>query len=328
MQPGKHTQLLKRRHHSGEELAIPVATIQGTRDGPTFAVTSGMHAGEYAGVLAAIRLIQEVQPEQLAGRLIVVPVISTRAFMMRSMQLSPVDEKEVHFQTPGNPCGTYSELLIDVLYGIVKEASYLIDMHSGEFAQALLPWVPAPMVGRPAVRRASHLLAQSFDVQYLDLRTDQSTVPAFARFLAEGGIANVWTEIGKNGLPDPRAVDTQFNGCLNALRAVGMLLGQKPTVYRHKYLGQRHTTVVARQSGIWYPAVKEGQIVSKGQHLGELRDYFGGLLERYEAPYDAVVLYYWSSPAINVERRPHGYDWHSGLVRLAGLPTDGPNVTF
>ncbi len=68
--------------------------------------------------------------------------------------------------------------------------------------------------------------------------------------------------------------------------------------------------------------------MAKGQPLGELRDYFGVLLERYEAPYDAIVLYYWSSPAINVERRPHGYDWHSGLVRLAGLPTDEPHVTF
>ena len=85
---------------------------------------------------------------------------------------------------------------------------------------------------------------------------------------------------------------------------------------------------MAQQSGIWYPAIKEGQGVAKGQPLGELRDYFGVLLERYEAPYDAIVLYYWSSPAINVERRPHGYDWHSGLVRLAGLPTDEPHVTF
>jgi predicted deacylase len=327
--PGqKRTELVRKLHHSGEELVIPVATIEGTRPGPTFAITAGMHAGEYAGILAASRLIQGLEPDQLAGRVIIVPVVSTRAFMMRSMQLSPVDEKEIHFQVPGNPGGTYSELLIDELYRVVQGADYLIDMHAGEFAQALFPWVVVPMLGDGEMQRKAHQLAQGFDVQYLDLRADPSKVPAFCAFLAERGTVNIYAEVGKNGIPQARDVDTQYNGCLNALRAVGMLPGQKPQAFKHRYLGQTHYTVVAQQSGVWYPAIKEGEIVRKGQRLGELRDYFGNLLERYEAPFDGIVLYYWSSPAINAERRPHGYDWHSGLVRLAGLPTDEPNVAL
>lgn len=320
----KRTELVRRTHHSGEELTIPVAWIEGTRPGPTFAITSGMHAGEYAGVLAAIKLIQEINPAEVAGRVIVIPVISTRAFMMRSMQLSPVDEKEVHFQVPGNPGGTYSELLIDVLYELVREADYLIDMHAGEFAQSLLPWVPVPYVGPEGVRSRALQIARGFEVPYLDLRTDPGMIPAFARFLLERGIANVWTEIGQNGLPDPEAIRLQCEGCLRALRSVGILPGAPAPTFRHRYVGQRHYTVVANRSGIWYPAVTAGEIVAEGQVLGELRDYFGNVLERYTAPFDGIVLYYWSSPAINAERRPHGYNWHSGLVRLGGLPTDEP----
>ncbi len=88
--PGDETETFRSTHRSGESVEIPVACITGSTPGPTFAVTSGMHAGEYAGILAAQRLIREVKPEQLSGRLIVVPVISTRAFLMRYMQLSPV----------------------------------------------------------------------------------------------------------------------------------------------------------------------------------------------------------------------------------------------
>jgi predicted deacylase len=44
-------------------------------------VMSGMHAGEYSGILAAQKLISEVNPEELSGTLLVIPVISTRAFM-------------------------------------------------------------------------------------------------------------------------------------------------------------------------------------------------------------------------------------------------------
>ena len=56
-----------------------------------------------------------------------------------------------------------------------------------------------------------------------------------------------------------------------------------------------------------------------GALLGTLTDYFGNVIEEYRAPERSMVLYYWSSPAINAERRPHGYDWHSGLVRLSAL---------
>src|SRR5437773_9768743 len=114
----KRREMVRVMHHSGEEVTIPVGTLVGAHPGPTFAVTAGMHAGEYCGVLAAIRLFQEVDPAHLSGTLLVVPVISTKAFMLRNMQLSPVDEKELHYQVPGNPQGTYSELHIDVLYDI------------------------------------------------------------------------------------------------------------------------------------------------------------------------------------------------------------------
>lgn len=325
---GIYRELVRKRHSSGEEMTIPVAVIEGNWPGPTLAVTAGMHAGEYDGVLAAGRLIQTIDPAELSGRLIVVPVISTRAFMMRSMQLSPVDEKELHFQRPGHPGGTYSELLIDRLYRVISEANYVIDLHGGEFVQSLTPWVPVPIAANPRLASAALRLARGFNVRYLDLRTEVTTIPSYARFLAEQGIANIWTEIGQNGLVDPVCTDLQYEGCRNALRAVGMLPGQPDVRVRHRYLGQRHHTVVAEQSGLWFPAIEAGQIVHEGDVLGELRDYFGDRLTRYYAPFDGIVLYYWTSPAINVERQPHGYNWHACLVRLAGLPTDEPNVAL
>src|SRR5215469_17091880 len=108
-------------NHRDGEIEIPVAVLTGARDGPTLAVITGMHGGEYSGPLAAMRLIQECNPDDLAGRLIIIPVLSTRAFMMRSMQLSPVDEHEVHYLWPGHPEGTYSEALIDLVYAKITD---------------------------------------------------------------------------------------------------------------------------------------------------------------------------------------------------------------
>ena len=76
--PGIEKRLVSIAHHTGETVEMPVAVITGARTGPTFAITAGMHGGEYSAVLAAQRVIQQVRPDELSGRLIVVPVISTR----------------------------------------------------------------------------------------------------------------------------------------------------------------------------------------------------------------------------------------------------------
>ena len=86
-----------------------------------------------------------------------------------------------------------------------------------------------------------------------------------------------------------------------------------------KSLKGRGYQINARTSGVWRPAITEGEIVEAGALLGTLIDYFGNVLEEYRAPERSLVLCHWNSPAINAERRPRGYDWHNGLVRLMEL---------
>lgn len=315
---GRQEVIVTRQHHSGEMIEIPVACITGAEPGPTFVVMSGMHAGEYSGILAAQRLIGEVDPDDLKGRLIVIPVISTRAFMERNMQLNPVDQKEVHFQSPGNPGGTYSECLVDTLFKLVKDASYLIDSHAGEMAQALLPWVPIPMTGPPLVQESAYNLALGFDVPYIEPRRDPQTIPALCLALIEAGVANIWVECGKQGVPSEKDTRVHFDGYIAALRTVGMLEGP-PERPAQEILKGRGKQVNASQSGIWHPLVREGDIVEPGQLLGRLTDYFGNVREDFHAEARSMVLYYWSNPAINADRTPHGYNWHNGLIRLIEL---------
>ena len=316
--PGLTTTVVERVHHSGERVEIPVAQVTGSSPGPTFAVMSGMHAGEYAGILAAQRLIQRIRPQELSGTLIVVPVISTRAFMMRYMQLSPVDDREVHFHLPGSPEGSYTELLVDCLFDIVGKADYLTDLHAGEFAQALHPWVPVPMVGPAELQEKSRSLALGFRVPHRELRTDTESIPPLCVALANNGVANIWVECGKNGIPTPGDVAVHYDGVIAGLQTVGMLPGEPARPAQTVLKGRRYQ-ITAERSGVWHPVVKEGDVVEGGQLLGELTDYFGATIEQYYAPCRSLVLYYWTSSAINHERRPHGYDWHSRLVSLISL---------
>lgn len=306
--------------HRDGSLEFPLADIRGARDGPTVAIITGMHGGEYSGPLAAIRLIQQTDPDALAGRLLIVPVLSTRAFMLRTMQLSPVDEREMHYIWPGNPAGTYSEALIDLVFGVVKDADYLLDMHSGEMAQALEPYVCVPWVTDGPVWDASLMLAQCFDVPFVDRRALADTPLALPKVLLDRGIPNVWTEIGRNGLTDPRYTSLQYDGLVNLLRRLRMLAGE-PRPFAPRVVGPRHWTVYAERSGVWHPAVGPYDHVTAGQDLGVLTDYFGQVLEVFASPADALVEYIASSPAINAARQPHGYAWHQLLVQLAEDPS-------
>jgi len=316
--PGVEQLIVIRTHSSGELIEIPVARIKGERPGPQMTIMSGMHAGEYSGILAAQKLISDVKPEELSGTLLVIPVISTKAFMERNMQLNPVDQKEVHFIRPGNPEGTYSDMLIDTLFDIVKESDYLIDSHAGEMAQSLMSWVPVPMRGANETSGSSLELARGFDVEYVEPRYELPSIPSFCVALLNAGIANIWVECGKNGVPTPEDTATHFDGYIAAMQTVKMLAGD-PARPRQKLLKGTRSQINSDKSGVWHPAVKEGEIVEAGQYLGKLTDYFGNTLEEFHSPNKSLVLYYWSNPAINAERRPHGYDWHNGLVSLLDL---------
>jgi predicted deacylase len=61
---------------AGIPLRIPISVINGARGGPTLCVTSGLHGCEYDSIEAAVRLSNTFLPSEIAGRLIVLPIIN------------------------------------------------------------------------------------------------------------------------------------------------------------------------------------------------------------------------------------------------------------
>src|SRR5205823_1037371 len=53
---------------------IPVTVIRGTRPGPTLALVSGAHGTEYTSIIALEKVIQRLEPSEIAGTVIVVPL--------------------------------------------------------------------------------------------------------------------------------------------------------------------------------------------------------------------------------------------------------------
>ena len=306
-------------HAGGPAIEFPLAVFTGSVDGPTVAVVAGMHGGEYAGMLGAGRLIQRLERLPVQGRILVVPILSMLAAFRRSMQLSPVDEREVHYQWP-NREGSYSEHLVELLLRTIGKVDVYMDLHGGEFAQDLTPHVGVPWVGDDPLWEKSLALARAFDVPFVSRRPVRDTPLALPLILLDAGVPNIWTEIGRNGLPEERTVSLQYAGVLNAIRAVGGLPG-KAVVHNPRIVGPRSWRVVGTENGLWRPAVRPGQHVKTGQLVGEMFDVFGARLREFRAEGDALVMWVCTSPPIDVNRHPHGNNWHQWLAHLAEDPT-------
>ena len=311
---------LREDHPGAPPVEFPLVDVVGG-PGPTVAIVAGMHPGEYAGVLAAGQLARELAAADrpVKGRVIIIPILSTQAFFQRAIQLSPIDEQEPHYVWPGNPGGTYTEHLVDLLFRAIESSDAVLDLHGGEFTQDLTPYVGTPWEGDGSLYDRSVELASAFEVPFADKRAVAETANALPRALNAKGIANIWTEIGRNGLPEPEMVRLQYEGCANALRLLGLLEG-KAIRYEQRLVGPRHWSVHAARSGVWIPAVHAGDHVSEGDVLGRLYDVFGAELEVFRSPADSLAEYVCTSPAINVDRQPFGNHWHQHLAQLVEDP--------
>ena len=65
------------------EKTIPICLIHGTKPGKTVLLTAGVHACEYPGAAAVMELCRELEPSQVSGRLILVPMLNVSSFYER-----------------------------------------------------------------------------------------------------------------------------------------------------------------------------------------------------------------------------------------------------
>src|SRR5216684_8495871 len=111
---------------------IPVAVIRGPKPGPTLALVAGAHGTEYASIIALEKLIQELDPAEISGTVIVVPLVNIASFEQKVPHLNPVDGKSMNRLYPGKADGTQTERISWAVTKVLEKSDYLIDFHGGD----------------------------------------------------------------------------------------------------------------------------------------------------------------------------------------------------
>ena len=281
---------------------IPVIVFNGAKPGPVLALVSGAHGTEYASIIALEKLIPALDPAQLSGTVVLLPLVNIPSFEQKVPHVNPIDNKSMNRFYPGKADGTQTDR---VSYLITKEVvdrcDYLIDYHGGDLDESLRPYAYWGPVGKAEQDRISKQMVLAFGLDHIIIWSERPTDPAATRYLdntaAVHGKPSIVVEAGHAGTTETDDIALLVNGTLSTMRALKMLPGEPHPIENPVWL-EKIVDVISDGPGIWYPLVKRGTYVQAGMKLGYVTDYFNKTILEARAPVAGVVLHLNAVPSL------------------------------
>jgi uncharacterized protein len=281
---------------------IPVALINGARPGPTLALVAGSHGTEYASIVALQKMIQTIDPAELSGVLIIVPLVNTESFLQKVPHLNPVDGKNMNRFYPGKADGTQTErTLWAITKQVVERCDYLIDFHGGDIDENLLPYSYWPRTGNSGLDSITRGMVLAFGLDHIIIETDRPTDPNQSRYLDTTAItrgkAAITVEAGRAGTTHADDIDALIRGSLDVMRHLKMLTGTVVPVEHPVWMGNI-SMLTSDRDGVFYALVEPQMYVERGMRIGYLTDFFGNKVKDVMSPVSGVVLYVGAVPSM------------------------------
>lgn len=281
---------------------IPVVVVNGAKPGKVLALVSGAHGTEYVSIIAIEKLIAQIDPAQLTGTVILVPLINIASFEQKVPHVNPIDNKSMNRFYPGKPDGTQTERAsLLITKQIVDRCDYLIDYHGGDLDESLRPYAYWGPTGHAEQDRISKEMVLAFGLDHIIIWSERPTDPNATRYLDNTatvrGKPSIVVEAGHAGTVETDDVALLVKGTLSTMRGLKMLPGE-PHLIENPVWIEKLSDVLAEGPGIWYPLVKRGSYVSAGMKLGAITDYFGKVIAEPRAPVTGVVLHVNAVPSL------------------------------
>jgi predicted deacylase len=291
---------------SDPETFIPLSIITGAKKGPVVLMVAGVHGFEFAPILAAERLADEVDANELAGTLMIVRLAHVSSFEARTPYVNPYDRKNLNRSFPGSATGTQTERIAHALSTLViPKADIVLDVHSGDGAEWLDAFVGVyggPLASDyPTALRAAKAFGFPNIVRY-KMRTQEQIDRgrSLNRQAVAQGLPTLLVEIGENGKRDEEHIQAILSGVKGVLHELSML-GSEPSTLKAEHdirLIDGTSSIKSQYSGTWHPRHARGHRLKQGETIGVVRDYSGKILETIKAPKDGFALYGLAGPPV------------------------------
>lgn len=299
---------------------IPVGVIQGSMEGPTLTVTAGLFGHEYCGIEAASRLYQMIQPHELSGRLIVIPVVDMPCFQFRTpwfnlaRSLNPIDgiilntlfpgelpnseHEEVAYRqesiAAGDPSGLVTKHIASILFHeIISKSDYHIDLRGGDLDESHMAHTIFLKIGR-SINDKNEKMAKIAGLEYVFPSTSEIGHTTEGTLIYESVKRDIPSIIIESGIgcrtqPLKGFINLHIEGVLNILKYFGMLPGNPLRPKAQRYLDTIWHWITVPSAGIFHAFADQGDLIKRGEILGRVTDIDGSELCKITSPIDGIV---------------------------------------
>jgi len=272
-------------------IMIPITVVK-RGDGPTALLTGANHGDEYEGPIALFGLANELQPEQVTGRVIIVPAMNYPAFRVGT-RTSPIDKGNLNRLFPGRPDGSVTEKIADYFQRhLLPLADYVLDLHSGGKTLQFVPFAAAHVLPDKAQQAKCVAAMRAFNAPFDMMLLEIDSVGMYDTAAEEMGKVFVSAELGGGGGASAATVEIARRGVRNLLVHCGVLQGaleRRASVQLDMPSGDCY--VASESTGLLEMCVDLGQPVRVGETIARVHDgeRTGTFPREYRARLDGIL---------------------------------------
>lgn len=296
----------------GLSMPTPVLVVNGAKDGPTVCLTAAIHGDELNGIEVVRRVLYGLNPKELTGAVIGVPIVNLQGFRRSSRYLT--DRRDLNRYFPGNPEGSSGARIAHSFFNsVIRHCNVLVDLHTGSFDRINLPQVRADLRD-PESARLTHYFGATVVLH------GTGAEGTLRRAAVEYGIPAVTLEAGGPMRLEEANVSHGVAAIRTLLNSMGMIKkfsfwGKPEPVY------YQSTWVRVNHGGILFSNVDLGQKVKAGDVLGTVTDPITNVRHPILSTHDGRVI----GMALNQVMLPGYAAYHIGIAakdEVNAVPTD------
>jgi len=273
-------------------ITMSVRVIHGKRPGPVLFVSAAVHGDEVIGVEIARRLLRAPQLKNIAGTLMVVPIVNTFGFLNNSRYMP--DRRDLNRVFPGSPTGSLAARLAHLfMTEIVARADFGIDLHSAALHRTNMPQIRVSASNDTTLERAEAFGAPV--IVRAKLRDGSLRAAAKAR-----GCDILLYEAGEALRFDELSARVGASGILRVMHHMGMITAKAPPRRGAAPIQASSSSWVRSPAGGLLRCFKQtGEGVEAGTLLAIVTDPFGETEQEITAPGPGIILGRAMMPVIN-----------------------------
>lgn len=296
---------------SGVPLALPWLAVRGARPGKTLWLHGQVHGDEINGIVASLRFLHGLDPQQMAGNVVVTPTGNPQGLDARRKR-NPYDELDLDQSYPGSAQGLVTERLAHAMFSEMRGvADMVISLHT------MNPLFEAPHYAvykthpDSTITEADLLDAIAHFRPTLACRQDvggKGELPgniagALDYQCLAAGISAFMVELGRGNSFQPHNVAAAETGFRGLAQHLGILEGPARAAGVALRTVSKRGWVTADEGGMFVARVPPGAHVRAGESIGDVYGFDGSVTPVAPFTRDGILIGLRSDPVVHTGER-------------------------